>query len=51
MLRGERGEVTAPPLLWVKALDMVMDRLIVAGVDFSLIDALSGAAQVLMLDN
>ncbi|KAL0831794.1 hypothetical protein ABMA28_001331 [Loxostege sticticalis] len=45
VLRGERGEVTAPPLLWVKALDMVMDRLIVAGVDFSLIDALSGAAQ------
>ncbi|XP_028173232.1 xylulose kinase-like [Ostrinia furnacalis] len=45
VLKGERGEVTAPPLLWVKALDMVMDRLVVAGVDFSLIDALSGAAQ------
>ncbi|XP_061704377.1 xylulose kinase [Cydia pomonella] len=43
--RGERGEVTAPPLLWVKALDMVMDRLIVAGVDFSTVEALSGAAQ------
>ncbi|CAH2040183.1 unnamed protein product, partial [Iphiclides podalirius] len=45
VVRGERGEVTAPPLLWVKALDMVMDRLIVAGVDFSTIEALSGAAQ------
>ncbi|XP_053605416.1 xylulose kinase [Plodia interpunctella] len=44
--RGQqRGEVTAPPLLWVKALDMVMDRLVVSGVDFSTIEALSGAAQ------
>ncbi|XP_037302756.1 xylulose kinase-like [Manduca sexta] len=46
VVRGERGEVTAPPLLWVKALDMVMDRLVVAGVDFSTVEALSGAAQV-----
>ncbi|CAH3929724.1 unnamed protein product [Pieris brassicae] len=45
VVKGECGEVTAPPLLWVKALDMVMDRLIVAGVDFSTIEALSGAAQ------
>ncbi|XP_075976198.1 xylulose kinase [Anticarsia gemmatalis] len=46
VVRGEqRGEVMAPPLLWVKALDMVMDRLVVAGVDFSMIDALSGAGQ------
>lgn len=45
VLRGERGEVTAPPLLWVKALDMVMDKLIVAGVDFSNVEALSGAGQ------
>ncbi|XP_045449425.1 xylulose kinase [Melitaea cinxia] len=46
VVRGEgRGEVTAPTLLWVKALDMVMDRLVVAGVDFSTIEALSGAAQ------
>ncbi|XP_013167908.1 PREDICTED: xylulose kinase [Papilio xuthus] len=45
VVRGERGEVTAPTLLWVKALDMVMDRLVVAGVDFSSIEALSGAAQ------
>ncbi|XP_041988897.1 xylulose kinase [Aricia agestis] len=45
VVRGERGEVTAPPLLWVKALDMVLDRLIVAGVDFSNVEALSGAGQ------
>ncbi|XP_048477632.1 xylulose kinase [Plutella xylostella] len=46
VLRGEqRGEVLAPPLLWVKSLDMVMDRLIVAGADFSAVTALSGAGQ------
>ncbi|KAJ8718834.1 hypothetical protein PYW07_016390 [Mythimna separata] len=46
VVRGvERGEVIAPPLLWVKALDMVMDRLVVAGVDFSTIEAVSGAGQ------
>ncbi|KOB76762.1 Uncharacterized protein OBRU01_05160 [Operophtera brumata] len=45
VVRGESGEVTAPTLLWVKALDMVMDRLVVAGVDFESIEALSGAGQ------
>ncbi|XP_023948312.1 xylulose kinase [Bicyclus anynana] len=45
VIRGEDGEVTVPPLLWVKALDMVMDKLIVEGVDFSTVEALSGAAQ------
>ncbi|CAH0723999.1 unnamed protein product, partial [Brenthis ino] len=45
VIRGEHGEVTSPTLLWVKALDMVMDKLIVAGVDFSNVEALSGAAQ------
>lgn len=39
--------MTAPPLLWVKALDMVMDKLIVEGVEFANVKALSGAAQVL----
>lgn len=39
--------MTAPPLLWVKALDMVMDKLIVEGVEFATVEALSGAAQVL----
>ncbi|KAJ2947291.1 hypothetical protein O0L34_g17007 [Tuta absoluta] len=45
VVRGEGGAVWAPPALWVKALDMVMDRLTLAGVDFSNIHALSGAAQ------
>lgn len=38
--------VTVPPILWVKALDMLMDRLIVSGVDLSRIAAISGSAQV-----
>lgn len=32
--------------MWVKALDMLMDRLTVSGVDYSKIAAISGAAQV-----
>lgn len=37
--------ITAPTIMWVKALDMLMDRLTVAGVDFSKIAAISGSAQ------
>ncbi|XP_019879890.2 xylulose kinase [Aethina tumida] len=37
--------ITAPTIMFVKALDMVMDRLTVAGVDFSKIAAVSGSAQ------
>ncbi|KAB0790713.1 hypothetical protein PPYR_14841 [Photinus pyralis] len=39
------GLVTAPTLMWVKAVDMLMDRLTVCGVDYSKIVAISGAAQ------
>ncbi|KAJ8947058.1 hypothetical protein NQ318_019952 [Aromia moschata] len=38
-------QVTAPTIMWVKGLDMLMDRLTVAGVDFSKIAAVSGSAQ------
>lgn len=38
--------VTAPVLMWVKALDMLMDRLLLEGVDFSQISGVSGTAQV-----
>lgn len=38
--------VTAPTLMWVKALDILMDKLLVEGVDFSKIAAISGSAQV-----
>lgn len=32
--------------MWVKALDMLLDKLRVCGVDFSKVVALSGTAQV-----
>ncbi|XP_069674965.1 xylulose kinase [Periplaneta americana] len=37
--------VTAPVLMWVKAVDILLDRLKIAGVDFSTVAALSGTAQ------
>ncbi|XP_077296795.1 xylulose kinase-like isoform X2 [Arctopsyche grandis] len=45
ILRGEQGEVVAPPFMWVKALDLILDRLTLEGADFSKVVALSGAAQ------
>ncbi|MCL4124730.1 UNVERIFIED_CONTAM: hypothetical protein GTU68_050016 [Idotea baltica] len=37
--------VTAPTIMWIKALDMLMDKLRVAGTDFSAITAISGTGQ------
>lgn len=37
--------VTAPVLMWVKALDILLDRFKIAGVDFSKVASLSGTAQ------
>ena len=37
--------VTAPSIMWVHALDMLMDKLRVEGVEFSNIVAVSGAGQ------
>lgn len=37
---------SAPCLMWVKALDMLLDKLRVCGVDFSKVRAISGCAQV-----
>lgn len=45
-VRGDGVTVTAPTIMWVKALDMLMDKLRVAGGDFSTIAAISGTAQV-----
>lgn len=46
-VRGDQDcTVTAPTIMWVKALDMLMDKLRVAGADFSTIAAISGTAQV-----
>lgn len=38
-------EVWASPVMWVKALDMLMDRLRIAGTQFEKIAAISGTAQ------
>ncbi|XP_045483505.1 xylulose kinase-like [Harmonia axyridis] len=38
-------EITAPTIMWIKALDLLMDKLIIASVDFSKIAAISGTAQ------
>jgi xylulokinase len=40
------GEVSSPVAMWVKALDMLMDKLRMSGVDFGSITAVSGAGQV-----
>lgn len=37
--------VTAPTIMWVKALDMLLERLKVAGLDFSSVAAISGSGQ------
>lgn len=37
--------VTAPCLMWIQALDLVLERLKQTGVDFSLINAVSGSGQ------
>lgn len=37
--------VTAPTIMWVKALDMILERLKLEGLDFSTVVAVSGAAQ------
>lgn len=37
--------VTANPLMWIKALDMVMDKLKIAGMDFGQVVGISGSGQ------
>ena len=37
--------VTAPTIMWVKALDMLLDKLRVAGVDFGQVAGVAGAGQ------
>lgn len=44
--KADPRNITVPTIMWVKALDMLMDRLTVAGVDFSKIAAVSGTGQV-----
>ncbi len=42
---GKDGEVHADPLMWLEALDLVLARMVAAGVDFSGVVALSGSGQ------
>lgn len=46
VVRVDKNTVTAPVLMWVKALDMLLDQLRVCGADFNKVAALSGTAQV-----
>ncbi|KAG7213110.1 hypothetical protein KM043_002433 [Ampulex compressa] len=43
--KEEPHVVVAPTLMWVKALDMILDKLRVCGVDFSKVVSISGCAQ------
>lgn len=40
-----KDEFFVQPAMWVKAIDIVMDRLVVQGADFSTVSAISGSAQ------
>jgi xylulokinase len=40
------GQVTSPVAMWVEALDLILQRMKDAGVDFARIRAISGAGQV-----
>ena len=42
---GPGGRVTSPTLMWVKALDLLLDRIKVTGVDLSSVVAISGSGQ------
>lgn len=48
-VRKVGSSVTSPTIMWVKALDLLMDQLKLTGVDFEEITALSGAGQVLII--
>ena len=39
------GRVTSPTLMWVKALDLLMDKIKVTGVDLGSVVAISGSGQ------
>ncbi|KAL3040328.1 hypothetical protein OYC64_011374 [Pagothenia borchgrevinki] len=44
-IHADRLTVTSPVLMWVKALDMLLDKMKEAGFDFSRVKALSGCGQ------
>ncbi|XP_034535055.1 xylulose kinase [Notolabrus celidotus] len=44
-IQSDRLTVTSPVLMWVKALDLLLDKMKEAGLDFSRVRALSGSGQ------
>uniref|UniRef100_A0A3B3CVY0 Xylulose kinase n=1 Tax=Oryzias melastigma TaxID=30732 RepID=A0A3B3CVY0_ORYME len=44
-IHADRLTVTSPVLMWVKALDLLLDKMKGAGLDFSRVAALSGSGQ------
>ncbi|XP_054478907.1 xylulose kinase [Anoplopoma fimbria] len=44
-IHADRLTVTSPVLMWVKALDLLLDKMKGAGLDFSRVRALSGSGQ------
>lgn len=48
-IAGPDGEITTPVALWLESLDIVLQGLASAGVDFNKIVAVAGAAQVCTL--
>ncbi|MEN8695582.1 MAG: xylulokinase [Akkermansiaceae bacterium] len=42
---GVRGEIHANPLMWVEALDLLLERMATNGVDFSSVSSISGSGQ------
>ncbi|NXX38056.1 XYLB kinase, partial [Tricholaema leucomelas] len=44
-IHGDRLTVTSPVLMWVKALDMILEKMKSSGFNFSQVRALSGAGQ------
>ena len=43
---SKNGRITSPTLMWVKALDILLDKIRISGIDFSHVVAISGAGQV-----
>ncbi|CAG2115856.1 unnamed protein product, partial [Medioppia subpectinata] len=41
----DQHTATAPPVMWVKALDLVLERLKIDGIDYSTVVSISGSGQ------
>uniref|UniRef100_A0A6A7G8W2 Xylulose kinase n=1 Tax=Hirondellea gigas TaxID=1518452 RepID=A0A6A7G8W2_9CRUS len=45
VVEGSNGSISSPVVMWIKAVDLVLDKLRVAGTDFSAVAAVSGSGQ------